>query len=968
MNLSIKSVLICFLSLALCLGACAESIGIIGGADGPTQIFVTKDSPVEEDGWDEEAEPEGGDREDEAVLGEDDWGEEAESNEDDWGEEAEPDEAEDAEEASQDGWDEDPGTAQISGNRSADEQARIKAEETARVAKLHTAIDNPNLAIEAVLGYGGVITYGRSMPVEVTLKNTGSDLDGSVCLNLYQDYTHYDRVEYPVFLAGGAEKRLVLPVTFAMKQGAYTVEYQVDGQVVAAKNFAPAETVDPMVALVGVLSGDPAAIGYMNLSGKNDPMLRAEYFRTIPLTNANFPDDINRLCAFSLIVVDGVDLRSLDEQQQAALMAWIQGGGTAIVGGGAGAAAGYPFFEGHTGIGAGELIVAGDITPALMAYEGVAEAALGQGVWINAMAGEAGALVESEGHPLIAVSGVGRGLIYTAAFELGAKPLTVWPGMAALWQRVMIKSAPESYQRMFDGHGSWNDDDDYEGMAVVREMPVKNPFSVIPAFILLAGYVLLAGLLSYFLLKRFDKREYLWLTMPLLAVLGALAVWGMGLTAGFNTPVATTYTRVTVDENRSASVATYLGLSTPDSGRVAIFTGTGAVLTPLAQDSDSIYDETLAIRTPSELRNLRVYGEASELWMPAAPAWEARFAKLDAPAPFEGMVDADIWMEEDGLHAQIANNTPYNLENCGVVTSVGYASIPAIAPGEVARTAIVYPSAEEQQAVKDALAADGTRLVQDGRMTTQVLNGNHSDSIYECVEAFVAPKQYDPDPQVRAAARRKRSAPERKEAILIRSMLQNRVYQWTGGEKSLAFHFVAFTQDIPGVILSIGGQTAQRTARRALIDVAMAYDPVSPTGVVFYPRGLLKARPAKLVDGAPVVDDEAGAGGGYYGRGGYFQLSEQPIFMFTLPDGMEVGELDIASSFYDEAPLMRLYNHQAHAFEDQKTAFVTLKGDAASPYIGADGSLFISYAPGGAANAYSSIMAPQITLTGRTRQ
>ena len=61
------------------------------------------------------------------------------------------------------------------------------------------------VGVEAEMGYENAITYLAAMPLRVRLTNDGADAELTVAVNLTRSQTEYDRYEYPVTLASGAE-------------------------------------------------------------------------------------------------------------------------------------------------------------------------------------------------------------------------------------------------------------------------------------------------------------------------------------------------------------------------------------------------------------------------------------------------------------------------------------------------------------------------------------------------------------------------------------------------------------------------------------------------------------------------------------------------------------------------------------------------------------------------------------------
>ena len=47
---------------------------------------------------------------------------------------------------------------------------------------MHQQIDNPNLSLDVTVGYDGLMTYGKTMPVQIRIENHGADLEGIIAV------------------------------------------------------------------------------------------------------------------------------------------------------------------------------------------------------------------------------------------------------------------------------------------------------------------------------------------------------------------------------------------------------------------------------------------------------------------------------------------------------------------------------------------------------------------------------------------------------------------------------------------------------------------------------------------------------------------------------------------------------------------------------------------------------------------
>ena len=48
---------------------------------------------------------------------------------------------------------------------------------------IHQEIENPAFDMEVTVGYDGMMTYGKTMPVWVRIRNFGDDFEGTLAMN-----------------------------------------------------------------------------------------------------------------------------------------------------------------------------------------------------------------------------------------------------------------------------------------------------------------------------------------------------------------------------------------------------------------------------------------------------------------------------------------------------------------------------------------------------------------------------------------------------------------------------------------------------------------------------------------------------------------------------------------------------------------------------------------------------------------
>ncbi len=826
--------------------------------------------------------------------------------------------------------------------------------------------ESPAVSLQAELGYAGAITYMREIPFTITVKNDGPDIQGVIGVSVYRNQQEYDRYEMPITLASGAQKRIKLPVTLKMKQDSFRIELSQNNTVLAFIEKAPDRTINPEAVLVGVLSPNPQSVSYLSGSLNSASPDRTESWQPVTLDAESFPQTASLMDSFMILVVDGFDMATLSPAQQQVFDNWLQNGGIVLVGGGAQAATDYPFFLKYTNLAAGKMLPGEEITQALAQYAIIDKAPLDQPVLLNEATSQDKALV-SGAHPLIYMHSAGAGLVYTAAFELGAKPLTGWAGLGGLWPRIILKSGLTLYSQAYNKLSTRIWGGSYSNMYLLDTVPIPNDGSALPAIVLLAGYVLLAGIGSYLLLKRLDKREWMWLSIPLLTLVCVAGLFGLSRSLPFNKPIAATMASIQINEQGGVIALRSAAISSPSGDEEVVSTADGTPISPIDQNSYYVDPSNVSPTAPAprQLKYRYLMGSEPAVGFPKSPAWTVNRIALSNTQEFPGRITARLWMEEDGLHAKITNDTPYTLQGSLMLTSMGYASVGDLAPGQSA-DATLKKDTEAEKAAQAPLRLYETKI-RDGQLISSTMTQVGSWDLYSILSAAIYPEEQEPGAvpyefrkTLSAAQQQERSF---KEGAL--SQLLNADWTGKGGGMASPFHFTAFAQEIGQAQLLINGKPVTRTGHQAILDVLMKYEPVGPTGVVYYPPGMLPAYLAEVDN----VNKPYAKGLDPQGKNAYYQLSESPTFCFKLPDmtKMDISTLTIMPASYDSMPLLKLYNQQTGAWDEQTLLYLPMSPEAAKPYISSQGELYMQFVSSSTSRDFDGMMAPSVALEGRTK-
>ena len=305
-------------------------------------------------------------------------------------------------------------------------------------------LKSPDFDMEVTVGYDGLMTYGKVMPVKVKIRNFGNDLEGTLGINAYVSRKEYDRYEMEVAVPAGSQREFTLYVSVYTRQDTFTAELVQDGTVVCTGTGRQKTLVNPSAMLVGVLSTRPQSLNNLNIDRDNDTLARYEQWKTIPLTAETFPEERRALASFGMLVIDDIDPAALSRKQQEAMDEWLKGGGILLCGGGSNAGRNIPYFSTYTGMTLEGMTTSDSVTDGLEKLLGRRADGKKISVSLAEYSGQPLAR-DAEDHGLIYRTAVGRGRIYTAAFEMGEPRLNSENLMHFFWQQLLAEQDKDVY-------------------------------------------------------------------------------------------------------------------------------------------------------------------------------------------------------------------------------------------------------------------------------------------------------------------------------------------------------------------------------------------------------------------------------------------------------------------------------------------------------------------------------------------
>jgi hypothetical protein len=412
----------------------------------------------------------------------------------------------------------------------------------------------PSVTMTLSTATGQRVRTSGWVTVLVALDNQGAELPAELVVEPVDRETRPQFV-VPLTLPAGGKKLVPVDMPVEHMTG-MRVTLRSEGQMVAQQRLN-LELLAPETQLVAVLSDDEEGIpGISQLSGT-----KGNRVQVVRLEAAALPARSALLENYGAIALSRFDAGQLSQEQLQALEAWVGRGGTLLLAGG-------PEWK----------RTLAPLPPALVPVEvtGTTEADL---TAVSEMVGRPlpgkapvstgrvlrGQVMAAAGDiPLVVVDRVGIGRVIYQAFDPGLEPVAGWTGQADYFDRMLGQAAPSADQFGFA-------DNRYGQMQSALQ---RLPGLALPApwlmASLLGGYMLLVGPVSYWVLKRKDRREWAWVTVPVVS----LSFVGVVYASGYSKQVSLLSHLITVAQlspgTEAALLESYVGIYAPSRDRLEV--------------------------------------------------------------------------------------------------------------------------------------------------------------------------------------------------------------------------------------------------------------------------------------------------------------------------------------------------------------------------------------------------------------
>ena len=517
------------------------------------------------------------------------------------------------------------------------------------------------LSLSAQAGFDGLYEGGSAIPLVVLAANNGPPIEGEIQVLVP---TAGENLIYstPISLPSGSDKRIPLVVHTSSFASDLEVQLVSDGRVFAETNTNRLNSVGRDELFYGVLSSDPGGLAFLEtIPGERTDAAVAF------LAPTDLPEVSSAWNGLDVLVFDDIDTSRLTPAQVAALRAWVEGGGQLVVTGGPGGP--------QTAAGVTELLpvtVSGtasvDDLSALGEFAGEPVSAPGPYVITQSNLTDGEVLIEQDGLPILARRDMGRGGVYFLALDPKLAPLSGWRGSDTLWNDIAAHAPllPPWAAGIQDG---------YAATQAVSYIPGLRLPSAWQLILFLLVYTVTIGPVNFLILRRLNRRELAWITIPALVLLFSAITFLTGFRSRGNSATLNVMTvafgSAEAEQLRAQSV---MGLYSPRRARYDVNLPYQATSFPFQQGFGTLINSgnVGAIERAGELILRDVRTDTSEV---------ATFiVETQQPRPPID-TEAILSVEKGTIDVTIRNNSDHTLEDAVIIYGPDQAAVGDVPPG-----------------------------------------------------------------------------------------------------------------------------------------------------------------------------------------------------------------------------------------------------------------------------------------------
>lgn len=554
--------------------------------------------------------------------------------------------------------------------------------------------EEEKLKVSHTYGFENIFKWGSLVPITIEIDNNLKDIDGEIQIEIPvnnaqngmigagESVTVYSqKINLPV----NTKKKVTLNVPMARNISSLKMNVLEGTNNIFSKDLPIGTGLNPTDIIIGTLSDDFNSVSYINkvsISGTSSGK-RVYNTRLVKLDENSISEDLNVLKSINVLFINNFDTSKISKAKYEAIKKWVEKGGMLLLGTGPSQNKTLAVFK--DSFLNGEI---GNVAPietksANKLVDSSSTTSMKLDI-LNINIKDSSSLLSEGSTTLVHRLERGKGAVVVAGFDFGLSPLTNWPLNSTFGENLIAQGLPAyykdpSYDRI--AYGSMGNLS--YSLGNIPELPVPKASSLIIIFLI---YIIIVAPVNYFILKKKDRRELMWVTVPALSIIFAVIVYFAGSPTRVTEPIANVLSTIEIDSKGNQVVQSYGTVITPKKADIKLEPQEGMAIRPISnleyydkgtspnsnetKKEKMIYSKvTQSPKTTLEYYNTSVFGQYSFI--------------IDNNEVKQGTIQSEVNFSDNKITGIIKNNSGIDLKECYIVTPNNYISLGEIKNGEV---------------------------------------------------------------------------------------------------------------------------------------------------------------------------------------------------------------------------------------------------------------------------------------------
>ena len=538
------------------------------------------------------------------------------------------------------------------------------------------------ITIKAEIGFNGLYKIGYAAPLNLEVENKLKDIHGEIQVEMPND--NNTAVLYSIDVSLPANSTKTITMDLPMMRYTNSLEIKIlDGKdVVATKKLRINPGANAEIYAIGLLSDDYEGIKYINKAPLRSGVNFNTTTNTIKLSENNFPRSLDTAKLFNTIVINNFDTSKLDGKQYEALKKWVRDGGMLLIGTGSAYNKTLSIFKDDFLKGkAGEVsLISTKALSQFLKSNSSAEMKL------NALDIElegAKSILGEKAHGLVQMLERDRGTIGLVSFDLGMEPMVGWDLNGKFMEALMGRLLPSFYSSVYYQKDMMMRQNGYAMDGSLRNIPELAMPKTSYMFIIYGIYILLVAPIAYLILKKLDKRELMWIVVPVFSILFSAGLYIAGFGTRLTEPIVNIISLAEVNEKGSFTPVTYAGVFTPVKTNIKVEAGEGMALRVNTNVVDyGYYGHRQPEKAPRRVLSKITLAPKTAIEFYQNQVWSMKTVVLDHESSMSGSLDAKLNYAGKSVKGTIVNQTGFDWSEGFIVTPNQVFKVGAVKNGE----------------------------------------------------------------------------------------------------------------------------------------------------------------------------------------------------------------------------------------------------------------------------------------------